>query len=263
MRDFSNKVIVITGATSGIGLKLTNKLASMKARLILVGRSEQKLLKLQEDLRKQFQVNSDYYRIDLLDRTKWQTTLAQIINHYDRIDAVINNAGFGVFDYAVATDPIVTEQMFQLNVLALIEATRQFIPVFQAQNFGHLINIASFAGKLATPKSAVYSATKHAVLGYTNAVRLEIEQKNIYVTAVNLGPVRTAFFQQADPNGDYQKAISSYMLDPDYVADQIIRYLFRRKREINLPKWMAVGAKLHHQFPQFIERVMRGAFNKK
>lgn len=228
-----------------------------------MSRSNEKLQALKQDLSKQSEAPVQVYQADLTNKEACSTIFKEIIKNNSRIDGLINNAGMGVFEYAERTKTEDIDQMINLNIRSVIEATKQIIPVFKAQQFGHLINVASFGGKMATPKSSVYSATKGAVIAYSNAVRLEIETDRIFVTTINLGPVKTSFFNQADPEGSYQKAVARYMLDPEDVADKIIKSLFKRKREINLPWWMAVGAKIHHQFPTLVEKLMSSQFRKK
>ncbi|WP_371817644.1 SDR family NAD(P)-dependent oxidoreductase [Amphibacillus sp. MSJ-3] len=263
MGNLSEKSIIITGATSGIGLSLARGLAKLNTNLILVSRSEEKLKQLQTDLKQISNGQVQIYVADLMNRTECHSVFNKIIEHNQKIDGLINNAGIGVFESADLINHEDIDQMVQLNLLSVIETTQLLIPIFKKQQFGHLINIASFAGKMATPKSAVYSATKSGVIAYTNAVRLEIETNNIFVTSVNLGPVKTSFFNRADPTGQYQKAVSAYMLDPDYVANKIIKYLFKRKREINLPWWMSLGSKIHYLFPTIVEQLLRKQFSKK
>lgn len=83
--------------------------------------------------------------------------------------------------------------MFDVNVLGLIACTQQVLPSMLATKGGHIINIASQAGKIATPKSSTYSATKHAVLGYSNSLRMEVAPQGVYITTVNPGPIETNF----------------------------------------------------------------------
>ncbi|GGM22308.1 oxidoreductase [Paraliobacillus quinghaiensis] len=263
MRDFNGKTIIITGASSGIGEGLSHKLAACGANLILLARSGDKLKKLQTILEKEHTINCKYYTVDLSDRKAWKETLIKIEEEHPTIDAIINNAGFGVFDTVQEADYQDIEKMFQVNVLALMEGVQSLLPHFVSKKQGHIINVASFAGKIATPKSSAYSASKHAVIGFSNALRLEVENKGIFVTTVNLGPVRTNFFQVADPSGNYQKSVDQFMLEPEVVVDQIIKALFRRKREINLPRWMELGSRFYHLFPWLSERLLRKQFNKK
>ncbi|WP_047979982.1 SDR family NAD(P)-dependent oxidoreductase [Ornithinibacillus contaminans] len=259
----NNKKVVITGASSGIGEALSKQLASEGVTPIMLARSLDKLRQLQKQITEEFAIEAFYYQIDLTNEQAIDTIVPQIINDHGQIHALVNNAGVGVFNYVHETDWDSIQQMINLNVLSLIRITKLFLPHFIANQEGHIINIASQAGKISTPKSAVYAATKHAVLGFTNAIRQELSQHNILVTAVNLGPVRTNFFLQADPEGRYQENVAKYMLDPKVVATQITKSLFTSKRELNMPLWMDVGSKLYQLFPSLMEMILKKQFNKK
>jgi uncharacterized protein len=137
------------------------------------------------------------------------------------------------------------------------------LPIMLQQKSGHIINIASQAGKIATPKSSVYAATKHAVLGYTNSLRMELSDQQIKVTAVNPGPIGTNFFTIADESGTYEKSVQRYMLKPEYVAKKVVDAMLTSTREINLPRWMNVGSILFVLFPHLFERVGKRVLNKK
>lgn len=153
--------------------------------------------------------------------------------------------------------------MFNVNVIGLMVCTRMVLPKMREQRSGHIINIASQAGKIATPKSSVYAATKHAVLGYTNSLRMELADYNVYVTAVNPGPIATNFFQIADEKGTYVKNVKRIMLQPEYVAKKVVDKIFTPAREINLPRWMNAGSIIYTLFPRLFERLGKKAFNQK
>lgn len=263
MRDFTGKTIMITGGSSGIGEGLAYKLAECGSNLILLARSGDKLEEMKIKLERDYPITCTYYTVDLSDSSAWKSRLEEIKGNHETIDAMINNAGFGIFDSVEDTKYQDVEKMFQVNVLALIEGVRYFLPHFIKNKNGHIINIASFAGKIATPKSSGYSASKHAVIGFTNALRLEVENKGVLVTTVNLGPVRTNFFNIADPAGNYQDSVKRLMIEPEQVIDQIVKALFKKRREINLPKWMEFGSRLYHLFPGISESLLRNQFNKK
>lgn len=125
------------------------------------------------------------------------------------------------------------------------------------------MNIASQAGKIATPKSSIYSATKHAVLGYTNSLRMELSDQRIFVTAVNPGPIETNFFTIADEKGTYVKNVKKFMLKPEYVAKKVVDAMLTPTREINLPRWMNTGSVVYALFPRLFERLGKRMFNKK
>lgn len=255
----SNKTILITGATSGIGKEMVKLLAEQACTLVLLSRNEEKLMSLQAELA-QSPAHIFIYTIDLTNIEQIEAVMAKVLNDVNNVDAVINNAGVGLFEYAKDTSLAQTIEMVNLNVIALIEINRILL---QKSQLAHVINIASLAGKIATPKASVYAATKHAVIGYTNALRLELESAGTIVTTVNLGPVNTNFFHVADKSGKYQKNVQSMMLDQTKVAKKIISALFKKKREINLPLWMSLGAKVYALSPRLLERALKQSFNKK
>ncbi|MFC7060532.1 SDR family NAD(P)-dependent oxidoreductase [Halobacillus seohaensis] len=262
-RKLAGKKILITGASGGIGMFLAIHVARAGGTPILVARSVGKLQIVSHKIEESFQVSCYYYKADLQDGVETKSVLDQIYFDHGSVDAVINNAGVAIFSYVAEAEWQDIEQMIDLNVTSLIRTTHQLLPHFIKQNHGHIINIASQAGKMATPKSAVYSASKHAVIGFTNALRMEVEKRGIFVTAVNLGPVRTNFFQKADPTGSYQKSVDSLMLHPNKVAYVIVQSLFTKCREINSPAWMNAGSRLYQIAPTLMERVLEKQFNKK
>lgn len=175
----------------------------------------------------------------------------------------MNNAGYGVFRAAHEAEMDQVKGMFNVNVIGLMACTSMVLPLMMKQKSGHIINIASQAGKIATPKSSAYSATKHAVLGYTNSLRMELSDLQIRVTAVNPGPIGTDFFTIADESGTYAKSVQRFMLKPEYVAKKVVDAMLTSTREINLPHWMNVGSILFALFPYAFERVGKKILNKK
>lgn len=255
--------ILITGATKGLGRALSYQLARSNRTLVLIGRSEDLLTDLARDLKAKGAIVYTY-AFDLTEIEKLEARVDTILTDVKSVDVIINNAGFGLFEYATGTTRETTANMFQLNVLAMMELNRLFIPEFIKQKTKtHIINIGSLAGKLATPKATSYAATKHAVIGYSNALRLELKATKVAVTTVNLGPMKTSFFKVADESGNYERAVEKIMLTPEKVAAKIDQLLYTNKRELNLPIWMSVGSKIHALFPRTLEFFMQGAFNKK
>ncbi len=255
--------ILITGATKGLGRALSYQLARSNRTLVLIGRSEDLLKELTHDLQEKG-ATVYTYPVDLTDIEQLEALVETILTDVESVDVLINNAGFGLFEYATGTARETTANMFQLNVLAMMELNRLLIPeLIKQQTKTHIINIGSLAGKLATPKATSYAATKHAVIGYSNALRLELKATNVAVTTVNLGPMKTSFFKTADTSGHYEQAVEKIMLTPEKVAIKIDQLLYSNKRELNLPVWMSAGSKFHALFPRTLEFFMQGAFNKK
>ncbi|MCP3738583.1 SDR family NAD(P)-dependent oxidoreductase [Rossellomorea sp. BNER] len=257
------KNIVITGASGGIGERMALKCAEAGANVVLLARNLDKLLTLKENIEINDYGRAWAYQLDVSQYDAIPPLFSIIKKEIGPIDILINNAGYGIFDEAHEASFEDIKGMFDVNVLGLIRCTQQVIPDLQMKKSGHIVNIASQAGKLATPKSSAYSASKHAVLGYTNSLRMELSRSGVFVTAVNPGPIATDFFTVADSTGSYVKNVEKYMLDPDYVAEKVVSSLMINTREINLPGWMNIGSVAYQLFPKLVERLGKNAFFKK
>ncbi|WP_242143798.1 MULTISPECIES: SDR family oxidoreductase [unclassified Bacillus cereus group] len=257
------QVIVITGASSGIGEQIAMQVAEQGAIPVLIARTEEKLKKLMNKIKTTYHTPCYYYLLDVSDENAVETVFAQVLQDIGKIDILVNNAGFGIFKTFEDASMHEVKGMFQVNVFGLVACTKVVLPHMIERNEGQIINIASLAGKIATPKSSAYAATKHAVLGFTNSLRMELSNTNIYVTAINPGPIDTNFFDIADQSGTYVKNMGRYMLKPTYVAGQIVKAMHTKKREVNLPKWMGIGPKLFALSPGLFERIAGKSLSKK
>ncbi|MEH7377043.1 SDR family NAD(P)-dependent oxidoreductase [Neobacillus drentensis] len=257
------KNIVITGASGGIGAEIAKLCAASGANLVLLARSIGKLEQLQTVLKQKYQVKVDVFKLDVSDTAQVQEVFQRIFDRIGEIDILVNNAGFGIFREAHLATIDEIKGMFDVNVVGLMACTSMVLPKMRERRFGHIINIASQAGKIATPKSSVYSASKHAVLGYTNSLRMELSDYNVQVTSVNPGPIATDFFNIADEQGTYVKNVQRFMLKPEYVAQKIVDSMLTKTREINLPRWMNMGSVVYVLFPRLFERLGKRAFNQK
>ncbi|MED3561726.1 SDR family oxidoreductase [Bacillus xiapuensis] len=264
VRDhLKGKNIVITGASGGIGAEIAKLSAASGANLVLLARSIGKLKQLQSELQKQHNIKVDIFQLDVSDTDKVQEVFQRIFVEIGTVDILVNNAGFGIFREAHEATIDEIKGMFEVNVVGLMACTNMVLPKMRERRFGHIINIASQAGKIATPKSSVYSATKHAVLGYTNSLRMELADYNVHVTSVNPGPIATNFFNIADEKGTYVKNVQRFMLKPEYVAEKVVNSMLTKTREINLPRWMNMGSVVYVLFPSLFERLGKKAFNQK
>ena len=255
--------VAITGASSGIGEKIAIECARHGAHLVLLARREELLAKLSERIKNDYGVSCYYYSLDVQDFDSVERVFSVIESDVGHIDILVNNAGFGIFNEVVHSSLDEMKNMFEVNVFGLIASTKMVLPAMMKRRKGHIINIASQAGKMATPKSSLYSATKHAVLGFTNSLRLEVKHHNVFVTSINPGPIKTNFFNIADREGHYVKNVERWMLDPDKVARIIVASMLTSKREINLPGWMNAGSTLYQIMPKVFEKLAGNAFFKK
>ena len=263
MDRVKDKVIWITGASSGIGEELAYQLAEKGAVLILSARRTDKLKQIKEDIRNKYGSQALVYPLDVADTDAVQRAVAHVTDKIGKIDVLINNAGFGHTETFLDYDFSRVENMFKVNVLGLMLMSQLVGKHMVQYQSGQIINVASIAGKVATPKSAVYSATKFAVIGFSNTLRLELKDHNIIVTAVNPGPVDTEFFDEFDPEGEYLKNVSTVVLPVDYVASKTIKAIGRQKREVNMPGLLNAASKVYTLFPKTGDRIVRTMFNRK
>ncbi|MFX3633048.1 MAG: SDR family NAD(P)-dependent oxidoreductase [Candidatus Pristimantibacillus sp.] len=253
------KVVLISGASSGIGALTAKLLSEHGAIPVLTGRN---LTKLHESAA-EIGGSCAVYQMDVTDMQQVQQIVDTIIAKYGKIDILLNNAGFGKFESFEDAPVESFEQMMDTNYMGIVRCTKAVVPYMLKQGTGHIVNIASMAGKIGSSKSTGYSATKHAVLGFTNSLRMELKNKGIIVSAVNPGPIDTPFFTVADPSGSYVKNVSWFMMKPEYVAKSIVRVIERQKAELDLPVAASAGIKLYQLFPRLADRIFGSWFNRK
>ncbi|MFC3932141.1 SDR family NAD(P)-dependent oxidoreductase [Streptococcus dentapri] len=252
------RIIAITGASGDLAQALIKTLSAEDNTIIAIGRSKERLAQLYSQF-----PNVEPRAVNMRDDEAIAQLVADIYRDYGTINVFINNAGFGEFKDFDQFEPEDIREHFDINTLATINFSRLIGQKMAEEGAGHIINIASMAGKMGTAKASVYAGTKFAVIGYSNALRLELAEKNVFVTTVNPGPIVTKFFDRADPSGNYLKAIERFSLSPEQVANKMIKNLGKNKREINLPLAMAAIAKFYTLFPGFADFLSRKVFNYK
>lgn len=255
----NGKIVLISGASSGIGALTASLLARRGAIPVLTGRNESRLAGAAASIGP----NCAYHVMDVTDMSQVEEVVRKVIGQYGRIDILLNNAGYGQFERFQDMPVESFEAMMDTNYMGVVRCTKAVLPYMRKQGNGHIVNIASMAGKIGSAKSTSYTATKHAVLGFTNALRMELRSEGITVSAINPGPIDTEFFAIADPSGSYTKNVSWFMMKPAYVAKAIVRVIERRKTELDLPHAASIGIKLYGLFPRVADRLFGGLLNRK
>lgn len=244
-----NKVVVITGASSGMGRSVALECAGRGAAVVLMARNEKKLQEVASEAKELSGAPAFVLPTDMGKADEIEAGFKNIIGKVKQIDYLVNAAGFGKFATFLDSEMQDVTNMFQVNVLGLMYFTRLVGRVMMEQKHGQIVNFGSIAGKVPTVKSAAYSASKAAVIQFSNVLRLELKPFNVRVMTVNPGPVYTNFFNIADKTGNYVQKVQEFMLDPDDVAWQVVHYFDTNKRELNLPLSLAAAAKLYNLFP--------------
>jgi 3-oxoacyl-[acyl-carrier protein] reductase len=190
-----NKIAVITGAGKGIGRAIAELFLKEGAHLILNSRTKADL----DSFKREHNNSSDRITIingDISKEPVIKKLISETIKKHKRIDILINNAGFGIFNELVKSTNKEFDDMFNTNVRALYILTRGFLPYMIKQKEGTIINIASISGKQGFATGSIYCASKHAVMGLSRALFLEVRKHNIRVTAICPGSVDTDFFNK-------------------------------------------------------------------
>ncbi len=255
----ANKIVLITGASSGLGARTAEMLAEKGAIPILTARSQAKLEQLSQQLRGEHRV----FAMDVQQQDEIEHVVAKVIEQYGRIDILLNNAGYGQFTAMLDTDLEQYEQMMDVNYMGIVRCTHTVLPHMLQAGGGQILNVASMAGKFATAKSTSYTATKFAVLGFTNSLRQELRATGITVSAINPGPIHTAFFERADPTGAYVSNVSGFMLSTDKVCRELIRMMEKRREEVDLPRYAGIAMRLYQLCPRLIDRLTYSFFDRK
>ena len=248
--------ILITGASGGIAQAMVPLLKD--DFLILLGRDAQKIEELYAS-----HPQKAIYEIDISKAVDLAALVEKIYQDYGKIDVLVNNAGYAIYDDFENFSEEQVRAMFDVNLFALMALCRLVGKEMKAAKAGHIINIVSMSGKIASAKSSIYSATKFAALGFSNTIRLELAPYNMAVTTVNPGPVATGFFDLADPDGSYQKSVQAFLIAPEKVASKIVQAMGTKKREINLPWILEATNKFYTLFPNLADFLARKVFNFK
>ncbi|WP_048602084.1 SDR family NAD(P)-dependent oxidoreductase [Rubeoparvulum massiliense] len=254
----TGRIILITGAGSGLGAELARQVAASGDYPILAGRSRDKLETVSATIPQPHQLVELDVTNDGITRV-----LQDLIKTNGRIDVLINNAGLGYFQPLQNLSLQQITEMMDVNYLGIVRMTRLLLPQMLAQQSGHIINIASAAGYVATAKGTGYAASKHAVIGFTHALQEELRRQPIHVSLVNPGPIRTPFFKRADPSGEYVERLKGWILEPEQVAKQVVRLIQQPKREVFIPRAIRWGYIAMLLFPRLYHRLVAPFVNRK
>lgn len=236
MSTIENNIVLITGASSGIGAAAAKQFAEKKVRLILAARRIDRITKLAEQLQTAFNVDALPLQLDVQDKAQVFSAIETLPSDWKNIDVLVNNAGLAL-ETSNLQDGSVDhwDTMIDTNIRGLLYLTRAVLPGMIKQNSGHVINIGSVAGREYYPTGNIYSATKHAVRAITKSMRLDLLGTAIRVTEIAPGAVHTEFSEVRW--NDKKRADEFYQnfdaLTADDIADAIV-YSATRPPHVNI-----------------------------
>jgi hypothetical protein len=238
--DPKGKVVIVTGASSGIGEATARRFGREGSKVVLAARRVDKLEAVANEISgmgtgaEVLVVQADLSKLEDI-----QALIQKTLDKFGRIDVLVNNAGFGRLDWLEKLDPVKDIQgQFDVNVMGVIQTTRQALPVMIKQRSGAIIQMCSMAGLVATPTYSIYAACKHAVHGFSEALRREVKPWGIDVSMVYPGGVVTEFGSHAGINRKTKATTPKFMLlTADDVGRAVVQ-LVRRPRGMWIIPWL-------------------------
>lgn len=226
--ELSGKLVIITGASRGIGRALAMKLANSGSRLLLTALEGDELSTLSNELREKFSVPVEALACDLSDPESGKNLINWIQNWKEPPDILINNAGLGYFGRFEASDWNRIKKTIALNVSALVHLTYELIPILRKRPSAKIVNISSGMARLPYPGLAVYGATKGFVSSFSESLSSELNGTSIGVLCFHPGFAMTSFISSADMN--MQKVPKILIHSPDDIAIQVVRAIREDKQ---------------------------------
>jgi len=254
--ELAGKVVVITGASMGIGEAIAKIFADQGASVVMLSRDASRL----EEARARVGHTERTLALtcDVRHREDIDRAIGLTVHHFQRIDVWVNNAGHGLLDSVAQLNMAACREMFDTNFFGAIGAMQAVIPVMRRQGVGTIINISSVAGHIPIPFHAAYSATKFALNAMGKAARVELKADGIHVLTVCPGYVRTAFGKNAVQGNEMKRVRPQSVrgITAERVARATLHGYLKQKREVIVPWTMYVPQKIYQLSPWLVEWAM-------
>jgi len=257
--DFKNKIILITGASSGIGKETAIKFAKLGANIILVARKKDKLEQVANEL-KEFNVSTLVCQCDVSKKDQVKEMSKTVLEKFESVDILVNNAGFAIYGSVddLTIDEI--ESQMETNYFGMVYCIKNFLPSMLKKKSGHIVNVASVAASFGLPGIASYCASKFAMLGFSEGLKHELKNTGVGITVVSPIMVRTNFFEH--PSFENMPKFSPTSLSSETVAKTILKAANSPRLEIIIPSVVRGAVWMKNTFPYFINPILGKSFKK-
>jgi NADP-dependent 3-hydroxy acid dehydrogenase YdfG len=261
--DLKGKVVLITGASSGFGQDAARLFAAEGASVVLAAR---RIEKMQAEVKALHAAGGEAMAtpVDVNNLEDIENMVKSVIENYERIDILFNNAGFGRLDYFenLNSERDIRTQV-NVNLTGLMEVTHAVLPIMIAQRSGHIINMSSVAGWIAAPKYSVYSASKFGVRGFTDALRREVGNHGIKVSGIYPGPAYTEFSLHTGKKSEHKWYSSLTHMTSEYVARRVVEVAKHPRRRLIIPWWYQPAIWADDRLPWLVDWIMNARMNGK
>lgn len=257
--NLKNKVVWITGASSGIGLALAEKLYIQGAKIIISARNEKQLMQLKDKLAEK--ENCLVLPFDLKNSSEFEKLHKQIIEKFGRCDVLINNGGFSQRSKALETSQELEREIMEVDYFAQVALAKTVIPYMIKMGGGKIVVVSSIAGKFGFYLRSSYSAAKHALQGYFESLRLEEEDNNISVLLVYPGKIKTnislnAILSDGKKHNAIDKSFENCMTAEE-CADEIILAIKNNSEEIFVGRKEILMVNIRNYLPFIFKKLIR------
>ena len=254
--ELAGKIVVVTGASMGIGEAIAKIFADQGASVVMLSRDAGRVEAARG--RVGHSERTLAMACDVRHREDIDRAIGLTLHHFQRIDVWVNNAGHGLLDSVAQMDMAACREMFDTNFFGAVAAMQAVIPVMRQQGGGMIINISSVAGHIPVPFHAAYSATKFALNAIGKAASVELKKDGIHVLTVCPGYVRTGFGENAMRGNELKQVRPGSVrgISAERVARAAMRGYLKRKREVIVPWTMYVPQRIYQLFPAVVEWAM-------
>ncbi|MCJ8291576.1 MAG: SDR family oxidoreductase [Crocinitomicaceae bacterium] len=259
MNDWKDKVVWVTGASSGIGAEIAKQAASAGAKVILSARNESKLQEVQESLKNS--KNHLVLPLDLSESENFSSLVDVVISKYNRIDVLVNNGGLSQRSEVHETPMGVDRRIMEVNYFGNVALTKLVLQVFRKQKSGQFIVISSIAGKFGFFLRSAYSASKHALHGFYESLMLEEEKNNIKVLIACPGKINTEISINALNSEGKTHGVMDHNQETGMPVDECVRQLFiavkKEKKEVLIGNKEIKAVTLKRFAPRLFWKIIR------
>lgn len=265
MNIFNDKIIIITGAGSGIGKGLAEAFALQNATLILCDINEDSVNTLAQSINSNGG-KAQAFHLDVCNQAKAQEIWEQIAKQYGRLDYVFNNAGYGMAEEVQDIPYEQWHKMVDVNLMGVVYGAVEAFKIMKEKGGGHIINVASLAGLIGSPGSTPYATTKYAVVGLSKSMRVEGAAFNIKVSALCPGFIDTGIYESAwtgsISNKLFKKTIPLPIIPISEAIPAILKGVEKNEQLIILPKYAKTLYWMARLFPARLEGKQIGGMKK-
>lgn len=257
-KKLQGKVVLITGASSGFGEEAARLFAREGCKVVLAARRLERLQQLAAEIQNEGG-EAIAIPVDVNQSAEIDVMVQTALDLYGQIDILFNNAGFGAMDWFEEFDPERhIETLVRVNLIGTMLVTRAVLPDMLDRGSGHIINMASVAGLIASPLLTTYAASKYGVRAFTDALRREVAPLGVKVSGIYPGPASTEFGSHLKKNRtrDTINKLIDMRMTSKYVASRVVDVAKRPRRSLVIPWWFSIITTFDSLFPIVVDWIL-------